>query len=123
MARISPGKTARESVGARFLMFSTLPAGAGTGITHDNTTESARHTELRERLGMATYFADPYSSWQRGSNENRNGMIRRHLPKRTRIDPSMADEIQAIVDEITTVPCACSATAPRPRHSPTNCYH
>ena len=123
MARIVPGKTARESVGARFLMFSALPAGAGTGVTHDDGTESARHAELRERLGMATYFADPYSSYRRGGNENRNGAIHRHLPKRTRIDPSMTDEIQAIVDRSTTVPCACSATAPRPRHSPTNCHH
>ena len=104
MARIVPDKTARESAGARFLMFSTLPAGARTGVTHDNTTESARHAELRERLGMATYFADPYPSYQRDGNENRNGAIRRHLPKRTRIDPSMTDEIQAIVDEINNRP-------------------
>ena len=48
---------------------------------------------------MATYFADPYSSYQRGGNENRNGVIRRYLPKRTRIEPSMADAVQAIVDE------------------------
>lgn len=104
MARIVPDKTTRESAGARFLMFSTLPAGARTGVTHDNTTESARHAELRERLGMATYFADPYPSYQRDGNENRNGAIRRHLPKRTRIDPSMTDEIQAIVDEINNRP-------------------
>ena len=76
-----------------------VPAGAGTGVTHDNGTEFARHAELRERPGMATYLADPYSSYQRGGNENRNGAIRRHPPERTRIDPSMADEIQAIVDE------------------------
>ena len=72
---------------------------ARTGVTHDNGTEFARHAELRERLGMATYFTAPYPSCRRGGNENRNGAIRRYLPKRTRIDPSMADEIQAIVDE------------------------
>ena len=53
---------------------------------------------------MATYFADPYPSYRRGGNENRNGAIHRHLPKRTRIEPSMADEIQAIVDEINNRP-------------------
>ena len=72
---------------------------AGTGVTHDNGTEFARHAELRERLGMAAYFTAPYPSCRRGGNENRNGAIRRYLPKRTRVDSSMADEIQAIVDE------------------------
>ena len=99
MARIVPDKTARESVGVQFLMFSALPAGAGTGVTHDNGAEFARHAELRERLGLATYFTAPYPSCRRGGNENRNGAIRRYLPEHTRIDPSMADEIQAIVDE------------------------
>lgn len=53
---------------------------------------------------MATYFADPYSSYQRGGNENRNGVIRRYLPKRSRIEPSMAADVQAIVDEINNRP-------------------
>jgi len=99
MARIVPDKTADASVEAQIAMFSALSAGARTGVTHDNGTEFARHGRLRERLGMATYFADPYSSYQRGSNENRKGVIRRYLPKRTRIEPSMADDVQAIVDE------------------------
>ena len=49
---------------------------------------------------MATYFADPHSSRRSGGNENRNGMIRRHPPKRTPIaPPSMAREPQETVDE------------------------
>ena len=76
MARIVPGKTAGESVGAQLAMSSPLPAGARVSVTHDNGTKFARHTRLRDELGMDTYFADPYSSWQRGSNENRNGIIR-----------------------------------------------
>ena len=76
MAGIVPGKTDGESVGARLAMFSPLPAGARGGVTHDNGTEFARHTRLRDGPGMDTYFADPYSSRRRGSNENRNGMIR-----------------------------------------------
>lgn len=66
MARIVPDKTADASVAAQIAMFSALPAGARTGVTHDNGTEFARHGRLRERLGMATYFADPHSSYQRG---------------------------------------------------------
>lgn len=104
MARIVPDKTAGESVGAQLAMFSPLPAGARLSVTHDNGTEFARHTRLRDELGMATYFADPYSSWQRGSNENRNGMIRRHLPKRTVIEPGMERDLREIVDEINNRP-------------------
>ena len=84
-------------------MFSPLPAGARASVTHDNGAEFARHARLRDELGMATYFADPYSSWQLGSNENRNGMIR-YLPKRAVIDPGMAREVQEIVDEINNRP-------------------
>ena len=64
-----------------------------------NGTESARRTRLRDGLGVDTYFADPYSSWQRGSNENRNGIIRRHLPKRCEIRMDMARDVREIVDE------------------------
>ena len=99
MAGIVPGKTAGESVGARLVMFSPLPAGARGGVTHDNGTGFARHTRLRDELGMDTYFADPYSSWQRGSNENGNGIIRRYLPKRSEIRMDMAGGLREIVDE------------------------
>ena len=81
-----------------------LPAGARVSVTHDNGTEFAHHERLRDGLGMATYFADPYSSWQRGSNENRNGMIRRYLPKRCEIRMDMAKEVREIVDEINNRP-------------------
>ena len=99
MAGIVPGKTAGESVGARLAMFSPLPAGARGGVTHDNGTEFARHTRLRDGPGMDTCFADPYSSRRRGSNENRNGMIRRYPPKRSEIRMDMAGELREIVDE------------------------
>ena len=93
MAGIVPGRTAGESVGVR------LAAGARVSVTHDNGAGFARHTRLRDGLGMDTYFADPYSSRRRGSNENRNGMIRRYLPKRSEIQMGMAGELREIVDE------------------------
>ena len=99
MAGIVPGRTAGESVGVRLAMFSPLPAGARVSVTHDNGTEFAHHERLRDGLGMDTYFADPYSSRRRGSNENRNGMIRRYLPKRSEIQMGMAGELREIVDE------------------------
>ena len=99
MAGIVPDKTAGESVGAQLAMFSPPPVGARVSVTHDNGTEFARHTRLRDGPGMDTYFADPYSSRRRGSNGNRNGMIRRYLPKRSEIRMDMAGELREIVDE------------------------
>ncbi|GLV01278.1 IS30 family transposase [Bifidobacterium longum subsp. longum] len=99
MAGIVPGKTAGESVGARLAMFSPLPAGTRVSVTHDNGTEFARHTRLRDGPGMDTCFADPYSSRRRGGNENGNGMIRRYLPERSEIRMGMAGELREIVDE------------------------
>ena len=59
---------------------------------------------MDEALGMLTYHADPYSSYQRGTNENRNGRIRRYLPKKTSFDGLTDEDLQAIVDEINDTP-------------------
>jgi IS30 family transposase len=52
-------------------------------MTYDNGNEMADHKWLAENTGMDIYFANPYASWERGTNENTNGLIRRYLPKKT----------------------------------------
>lgn len=69
-----------------------------------SSTEASLHMLVDEALGMLTYFADPYSSWQRGSNENRNGRIRRYLPKGTGFGDLAQEDLDAIVGEINDTP-------------------
>ena len=59
-------------------------------MTYDNGIEMARHEIITQKTGMEIYFAHPYSSWERGTNENTNGLIRRYLPKGT--DFNIIDE-------------------------------
>lgn len=61
--------------------FGPVPENARHSITVDNGTEFASHQQLARHLGMPIYFADPYSSWQRGTNENTNGLLRQYIPK------------------------------------------
>ncbi len=52
-------------------------------LTYDNGTEMAQHKQFSKQTGMPVYFAHPYCSWERGTNENTNGLIRRYFPKKT----------------------------------------
>ena len=103
-ARLVDDKSASATARAEYEIFKDIPPAARVDRTWDNGTEASLHMLVDEALGMLTYFADPYSSWQRGSNENRNGMIRRYLPKRCEIRMDMAKEVREIVDEINNRP-------------------
>ena len=61
----------------------TLPSPQRRTLTFDNGKEFAQHQSLAERLAIKVYFADPYCSWQRGTHENTNGLLRQFIPKRT----------------------------------------
>lgn len=84
-----------------------LPAKAKRTLTLDNGTENASHEELTEKLGIKCYFADPYSAWQRGSNEQINGLIRRYLPKGTDFSKIDKDQIKKIEKLINNRPRKC----------------
>lgn len=62
---------------------SILPKEYRKSMTYDNGVEMAQHQIITDKTGMNIYFAHPYSSWERGTNENTNGIVRRFLPKKT----------------------------------------
>jgi IS30 family transposase len=77
-------------------LFNDVPKNLRKTLTYDRGTEMASHRTLTARTGVKVFFADPYAPWQRGSNENANGLIRQYLPKGT----DLAIHSQAGLDRI-----------------------
>ena len=73
-------------------------------ITFDNGKEFAYHAKLKKALGVDNYFAHPYCSWERGLNENHNGLIRQYLPKGMALDKVTAKEIRVIQHKLNNRP-------------------
>ncbi len=80
--------------------------GANT-ITADNGKEFSGHQEVSKVLGVDFYFAHPYSSWERGTNENTNGLIRQYLPKGTEFESVNDQQCQFIMDRLNNRPRKC----------------
>ncbi len=73
-------------------------------MTYDQGREMSMHKKLSEKTGIAVYFCDPHSPWQRGSNENMNGLVRQYLPKGTDLSIYSQQQLDAIADEINERP-------------------
>lgn len=82
-ALMIPNKTANSMKLAIKGLFSILPKGSFLTGTTDRGKEFACYDEIGKELGLPLYFADPYAPWQRGSNENSNGLLREFYPKKT----------------------------------------
>lgn len=96
--------TSEEGLSAQKQIFSDLPKQARKSTTLDNGRENHMHKTLEKELGVRTYFADPYSSWQRGTNENSNGLIRRYFPKKTDLSQVTQEELDEVLLEINNRP-------------------
>jgi IS30 family transposase len=69
-------------------------------LTVDNGKEFADHQAVDQALGIQTFFADPYCSWQRGSNENFNGLLRQYIPKKRRMETVSEEELTMIENRL-----------------------
>jgi transposase, IS30 family len=76
-------------------------------LTYDRGKEMAEHERLAQRLVIRIFFADPYSPWQRGTNENTNGLLRQYLPKGTDLSEYTQRELNAIAYRLNTRPRKC----------------
>ena len=76
-------------------------------ITADNGKEFAAHQHISQRLSVDFYFAHPYSSWERGTNENTNGLIRQYLPKNRSLKNVSFQEETLIMDRLNLRPRKC----------------
>ncbi|ATG79719.1 IS30 family transposase [Pseudoalteromonas sp. 1_2015MBL_MicDiv] len=85
-------------------MFKEIPEHKQLTLTLDNGKEFSKFKALEEELDFIIYFADPYCSWQRGTNEHTNGLIRRYFPKKTDFSTITNEQLQEVVMKINTRP-------------------
>jgi transposase, IS30 family len=92
------GKSADQVRVAMTKAIQTLPAALRRTLTWDRGREMTEHVRFKIDTGVQVYFCDPYSPWQRGSNENTNGLLRQYFPKGMDLSKVAAEQIQAAAD-------------------------
>lgn len=100
-------KAAGETKRAVVKRLAELPPALRKTITLDNGTENTLHEEITREIGAKCYFAKPYASWQRGTNEQTNGLVRWYLPKGTDFRNISESEIAAVESQINNRPRKC----------------
>lgn len=101
------GRDGKRTAAGIIKQLRPLPARARRTLTLDNGVEHTRHEKVTKAIGTKCYFCDPYSAWQRGTNENRNGIVRRYFPKGTDFAKLTKVEIERVELTINTRPMKC----------------
>jgi len=100
------GKKAQYVLDATVLVLDPIKSFVKT-ITFDNGKEFTLHEKIADSLDCDTYFAKPYSSWERGQNENANGLLRQYFPKAMELVDVTIKEVFKAVDKLNSRPKKC----------------
>ncbi|GIF45458.1 IS30 family transposase [Actinoplanes xinjiangensis] len=102
------GDHSAQTVGdALIAAFAKLPAPLKRTLTWDQGNEMFHHERIEHATGLRVFFADPHSPWQRGTNENTNGLLRQYLPKGTDLSRWTDDQLREICAELNERPRLC----------------
>jgi IS30 family transposase len=102
-----PALAGRGAVAVRDAIMHTMatfPEQLRQSLTWDQGAEMAQHSRLRIDTGLRVYFCDPHSPWQRGTNENTNGLLRQYFPKGTDLSAHGAKDLLAVALALNTRP-------------------
>jgi transposase, IS30 family len=102
-----PDKSAQPVAEQLLVWFAPLQGQLCLTITFDNGTEFAQHLDLKDKLGIQTFFCDPHSPWQKGGIENVIGRLRRYLPRKTNLDTIDQTSLEVLVAAYNNTPRKC----------------
>jgi len=98
------GHGARQVAAAMAEAMATLPEQLRKSLTWDQGHEMSQHAQISTDTGLAVYFCDPHSPWQRGSNENTNGLLRQYFPKGTSLAVHGKQHLDAVAAQLNARP-------------------
>ena len=104
LADLPDGHGAEATLDALIELFERIPGELRRTLTWDQGREMAAHRDLARMAGIAVYFAEPHSPWQRPTNENGNGLVRRYVGKGTNLNIYTPDDLRRIETRLNTMP-------------------